>query len=258
MLFSILHIQVVRTMQRLKATFMSSSLTWALSEEHRANLMIECRSYIEERLNYCNVIIPQQRFTYVSAQFLLEKLNFVTKVQWNLSRRAHVDKTFPTEESLSQALDILGRRIRDLKNDELLKPFSWILRAYPQYHMILYVLWCLCVIPVGPDVDSAWTFVDDFFADESIDGDRIGFDSKYAVIAALRTKASAVKNKVRETDRCATAASDEHNLGVNIEEHVGFEAMIECFNMDTDDVALGRLDWPSLMQGFQLESSDIF
>ena len=64
----------------------------------------------------------------------------------------------------------------------------------------MYTLWYLCAKPEGSSVARAWQAVETLFSCELWDDFTSGFESKSAVLAALRTKAVSVRDNIRNQD----------------------------------------------------------
>jgi hypothetical protein len=190
MTFSLVNISLAKAMQRLAVEIASSSPP---SEDVRVQVVNETTAHIEEQLRYCNPIIPQQRQTLSCAQFVLRKFVFISRFQWASSRRTSPRTDFATTENLMEALDILKPRLSD--DAGLLKEYDWARKAYPQYHVMLYVLWHLCVKPAGPETERAWEAVHIITSRELSNESAVGFGSKLAVLAALKAKALSIKAK---------------------------------------------------------------
>lgn len=228
MTFSLINIDLVRCMQRLAAIASTSSPP--PTESIRAQILNETRTQIEQRLTNCNPVIPSHRLTLHCSHFLLRKLDFVTRQQWLLlhhrTSEEALETSFTTESNLIEALEILAPRL--IPEDGLLSQFAWARKAYPQYHVTMYILWHLCVRPEGPNVDRAWEAIETLFCDD--EGFTAGFGSKAAVLAALRNKALSVRRQ----------QSRSEDFGGEI----GFDIS------GSDD---GWPNWEMLAQGFQPE-----
>lgn len=287
MTFSLINIDLAKCMQKLAAAAVTttpstspstSSLptSTAPSEEGRVQIIGETRATIEERLEHLNPVIPQHRLTLLCARFLLRKLDFVTRQQWFLLHQQRGPgqlrrEDFATDENLAEALEILRPQLAS--EDGLLAQFAWARKAYPQYHLAMYVLWHLCVKPEGPHVQSAWDAIDTFFSRELWDEANQGFGSKSAVLVALRTKAVAAREKVqsRNLDRREAAGEPGNGDGDSYRRqeagdadalsptHGGGNAISTSLlgdmggNEDLLDFDMGAadewLDWGSFLQG---------
>ena len=256
MTFSLINIDLAKSMQILADVAASSSPSSPPSEDVRAQIIKKTKLLIEKLLAHCNPVIPYHRMTLLCSRFLLRKLDFVTRLLWSLLQRADPHTDFATEENLIEALEILKPRL--YSEDGLLKQFAWARKAYPQYYVTMYVLWHLCVKPDGPSVEKAWETVQSLFSSELWDQSTVGFGSKSAVLVALRAKAMSVRDKIRK----AKASHRSSRLGF------GGSAEGEDFSAyhfgdgDGDELDLGDTDewsdWAALVQGFEFDSPDIY
>lgn len=332
MTFSLINISLARAMQKLASIAASSSPSAPPSEDVRAQVLEETRAHAEKWLVHCNPVIPQQRLTLICTRFLFRKINFVTRQQWILLRQRgsvggglqqhqqqgqgqgqgasvgadNRDRDFAfTEENLAEALAVLEPKLYE--DDGLLRQFAWTRRAYPQYHITMYVLLHLCVNPEGPGVERAWHAVDGFFADETADRATIGFGSKMSVLSVLRAKAIAIREKLQgggggggsgggnsgssssnsnrrpglgdgtghgEGGHCYVGAAPgeaggplDGGVGGGVVNGGGLATGLQGSEVPTvGDHEFGHLDaslddwpdWATLVQDFQLDTSDVF
>ncbi|EXJ79034.1 hypothetical protein A1O3_08535 [Capronia epimyces CBS 606.96] len=271
MTFSLINIDLVRTMQTLTAIASSSTPSSPPSEDERAQITKETRTRIEERLVHCNPVIPQQRLTLYCSLFLIRKLDFVTRQQWLLLRHPGGSREhFATEENLIEALEVLEPRLDN--EDELLMQFAWAKKAYPQYHVTMYVLWHLCVKPEGPSVDRAWQAVEVLFSGELWDEITSGFGSKSAVLAALRAKAVSLREKIQARNLGWEASNGNGNGNGDMGLHTGKgpsgvatspaslfgDPGSDKLGFDIDIDSDVWPDWTTLAQGFQPDGQGFF
>ncbi|CAN8103418.1 unnamed protein product [Discula destructiva] len=266
MTLSLTNIDHGRTIEKLASLAASSTPSSPPSEETRLQILHAARARTDAWIAVCNPVVPQQLLTRQCALFLLRKVGFVTKLQWILLRqRAGSHEEFATEENLEEALEIL-----DLKMSMgygVLGQFSWTKRAYPQYNVTMYVLLHLCVKPEGPNVERAWEAVTGFFEGEMRVGDNVGYGPKLSVLAALREKATAVREKIHIRRPGGSLVRDgDHSMGVDCSEDSAEVASLpvnsEVGNSVVDEFGLGTMDdwpdWATLVQDFQLDTSDVF
>ena len=265
MTMTLISIVLAQTTHRLAAMAMSpSTSTQGSGEAARRGVMAETQRRVEEWLARCNAQVPQQRLTRLCARFQLRKLDFVTRLQWGILRRdgAHVDAEFVAEEgNLVEAVEILGsRRYFD---DAMLAQFAWIKRAYPQYHVTMYILWHLSVKPEGPNVERAWEAAEMLFRDEVLDDTSTGFGSMSAVLRALRAKAVAARENARSRNSRGENNGVTHgNMGGDLSR--GEEPCTNILGGTDGGGGFGLeggctdewLSWTALVQGFQLDSYD--
>jgi flagellar biosynthesis chaperone FliJ len=225
MTFSLVNIDLAKTMQELATMAATSPPTRTPSESRREQVIDQLRTRIEWRLEHCNPVIPQQRLTLFCSRWLLRKLDFITRLQWALSQQqqqqhqpsasttaadgGRLRDHLTTERNLVEALDILEPRLAG--EDDLLKQFAWARRAYPQYHVTLYILWHLCVNhDETPSVARAWRAMETLFSSKDHWDDLAspGFGPKSAVLTALRAKAVALRNKGQNQRHPSTSDND--------------------------------------------------
>lgn len=259
MTFSLINIDLAKTMQKLAAMAAASSPSSPPSEDVRAQILQGTRERLEERIVHCNPVIPQQLLTLSCAPFLLRKLDFITRLQWILlQHRAGLHSDFATEENLAEALSILEFKL--FSDNGLLKQFAWTGKAYPQNQVTMYVLLHLCLKPEGPSVDRAWKAVDGFFDVEVQREITTGFGSTLTVLAALRAKAAALRDKVlnKRTGEDARAEDREPALvlGESSSQVASFQG--DALDFGPDTTMDNWPDWVTLVQDFQLESLDVF
>ncbi|CAM1510756.1 Fc.00g082690.m01.CDS01 [Cosmosporella sp. VM-42] len=263
MTFSLVNIDLAKAMQRLAATAASSSPLSPPSESARARMLQETRARIEERLEHCNPVIPQHRLTLLCSHFLIRKLDFISRIQWVLLQCAGPHTDFVTEENLNEALEILEPRLHT--EDDLLKQFAWARKAYPQYHVMMYVLWHLCIRPEGPNVKRAWNLIDIMFSHELRDESNVGLGSRSAVLTALKAKAMSMKEKISKS-RAPANTTQNADGNTNSGRQKGQTAdgdTVQYFFQDMDgnelDFEMGGEEWPNwatLVHGFQSDGPD--
>jgi hypothetical protein len=168
-------------------------------ESARRAIVDKMKSQCEkEYFQYCNPVIPSQRAAMLVGRALVGKLNFISRLQWlTISNRNTTRGLQTDDETLSEACRIL-EYANHIRSDELLRNYRWIVEMYPSYHMLLFLLWRLCVEPTGPSVERAWRVVNTSFTPEFARG---GFEtappgSKWTVLKMLREKARVRREKV--------------------------------------------------------------
>jgi hypothetical protein len=259
--FSLICIDFAQCMQKLGVISASSSASSPPSENSRAQLVKECKERVERWLRHCNPVLPSQRLALYISSFLLRKLDFVTRMQWILLRCDGESADFVSEENLVEALEILESRCYE--TDGLLKQFSWVRKAFPQYHVTMYVLWHLSVKPEGPNIDRAWTTTKTMFSPEIWDETTMGFGSKSAVLTALRAKAVSARENLRRMSTGKLNGPGSlagESLSSQAEDQATSLALAGT-NTGEIDLEGGMEEWPdweALVENFQFNSSDAF
>lgn len=237
--------EVAQTLQTVAHLSMTPSGSTP-KEVIRSNLFNQLRSRVEYYIKPCNPVIPIQRMTMKTALAIVHKIDFVTRQQ--LANLENPDKrnAFATESNLLSALRCLEIHL-ELWGDELLRPYRWCMYGHPQYHMLLYVLWHLCVCPGGPSVERAWAIVERMFELEQV---RLSTAvsspaMKYVILKRLHKKADMIRQSLV---KCGDASGScmtrpDEGLGVEEMENPPQEVVMDGRRFDGENV-----DWSNLMQ----------
>lgn len=239
-------------LQRLYHTVKPSSKSPSSDNTHREALS-QLTTQIEEYMVNCNPNIPIQRTTLLFAQVVLRKLDFVSRQQ--LSSEPEKDSSgvglHASQETLVNACEILELNLQ-IQTDDVLRGFRWAFETYPQYHLLLYVLWHLCVYPSGPSVDRAWNIVEASFEHEiSNQRDVIaGPGSKWAVLKLMKEKATHFREAANNADfsRQLQANAENYPATCFLPDALGQMETAMLFDMvDTDHDATSFPDWARLV-----------
>lgn len=234
-------------------------------EVTRTRIISELRSRLKGFLDGCNPVIPVQRLGLNMVWFVFRKLDLITRQQWLAISHPQDREAFATEEHLVEALKVLDTAWA-MYTDDLLSPFHWTMRAYPQYHVLLYVLWHLCVRPQTPAADRAWRAIDLFFSDNSVA--RIGLGGpgpKWPVLLAMKAKATAIRRQVQvdEVFEGEHHASMPTPAATEVRSDEGAGGMmqggprVDSMEWASALRAMTEMpDWSTLMQDFQLDEHD--
>lgn len=235
--------QTLQTMANLSMTPSGSTP----KEVIRSNLFSELRSRVEHYIKPCNPIIPIQRMAMKTALAVVHKLDFVTRQQ--LANLENPDKrnTFATEANLLSALRCLEIHL-ELLADELLRQYRWCMYGHPQYHMLLYVLWHLCVSPSGPSVERAWVVVAKTFEMEEMRMSTAVSSPalKAIILKRMRKKAEMIRQSlINGNDTLAASTPGEVDKAPDEQEMENSpqEAVMDVRRFDGENV-----DWNNLMQ----------
>lgn len=237
--------EVAQTLHHMANLSMTSSGSTP-KEVIRSNMFNQLRSRVEHYIKPCNSIIPIQRIAMKTALAMVHKIDFITRQQ--LANMENPDKRnlFATEANLLSALKCLEIHL-ELWADELLRPYRWCMHGHPQYHMLLYVLWHLCVCPSGPSVDRAWIVVEKTF---ELDEERLS-----AAVSSPALKSVILKRLYKKAEmirHSLTKGSDTPSSTPRVDEVPDDEEMenppqevpvLDVCRFDGENV-----DWSSLMQ----------
>lgn len=283
----------------------------ATTEARRLELVREHTAYVEELQRQCNPVVPLQRATVQMVRLVHIKFDFVSRLQLvtasqggggggggrggcgssssgrpegphSCSRAPHA-----TDESLLGACQIVELS-QAIEADELLQSFRWSCEIYVQYHVILYLLWHLCVRPLGAssNTERAWSAVNMAFDSEiarqrrqRVGGGTARANPKWTVLTALRDKALRIREAVLNVPT-NTAGTNTYDLDAILPSVPGVSVPAQTaastssavpvtvpdvdvttdFGDGTDDSNMGWdtsfLDWNVLADDFQANTFD--
>ena len=221
------------------------------SREARSQIIREMQTRSAELLRYCNPLIPEHQWTLLPARFVMRKLDFVSRRQWDAYHNPHEQEVLATDESLDEAIDLMHES-QNFERDELMGPVLWQQRSYQQYHLYLFILWHVCVRPQGSRAREGY----DMVADEMDATERRKRDllrgPKWRILGALREKAGMILSGQEESDAEAASATQPvtpaQGQGMAAE-FVDMGAAMPCYG------ALGVPDWSSLLDDFFQEDA---
>ncbi|PWY75337.1 hypothetical protein BO94DRAFT_627325 [Aspergillus sclerotioniger CBS 115572] len=113
-------------------------------------------------LQHCNPHIPIQKCALLLGRICLGRLEVFLHHQDSTTTA-----TTPTDKTLSLAIETITLA-DELKTSDLLTSYHWLFSTFPQYHLLTYVLWHLCICPQTPCAEQAWTVVTVGMATEAI------------------------------------------------------------------------------------------
>lgn len=238
--------EVAQTLQTMANLSMTPSGPTP-KEVIRSNLFSQLRSRVEHYIKPCNPVIPIQRMAMKTALAVVHKIDFVTRQQ--LANLENPDKrnTFATEANLLSALRCLEIHL-ELWGDELLRQYRWCMYGHPQYHMLLYVLWHLCVSPSGPSVERAWVIVAKTFELEEMRMSMAVSSPalKAIILKRMRKKAEMIRQSLingNDTPASSTPGEVDETPDDQEMENPPQEAVMDVRRFDGENV-----DWNNLMQ----------
>jgi hypothetical protein len=159
-------------------------------------------------LQYCDPNIPNQKCSLLLGRLLLGKSEVFVRQQALRGLNPDEAATHATEDTLALACDTLEIGF-EMKTDELLGNFQWLLSTFTEYHLLTYTLWHLCVRPEAADADRAWVVVDKMFTLIEMQGVPGG---KWNVLRKLREKAAGVRQCVQGQSIDLAAMPPQQNV----------------------------------------------
>ncbi|KAK0384739.1 hypothetical protein NLU13_7217 [Sarocladium strictum] len=211
----------------------------------REQFFRESNETMEKILRLCNYVVPEQRMAIRISRLVLRKIDLVYRHRENMGKPGDL----ATEENLLEALACL-EEVEDICADDLLRPFRWYARSWPQFHMMLYILWHLCVRPQGPHTERALAAVEEHFRHSREADTCAANESRWIVLTALKSKAVAIMNSASKNNKPREVVVPEHqNTGNAQWMPMGGDAVL-------NDMQGDLLDWRTLLEEFQLDATD--
>lgn len=154
-------------------------------------LLSTAKSQIHSRyLQHCDANIPAQKCALLLGRLLLGKFEVLVRQQELRGLSAEAAAAKARDATLVLACRTIETGI-EMKTDELLGSYQWLLATFTDYHLLTYALWHLCVRPATPGAAAAWSAVNRLF----LLADTQGWPapgSKWNVLRKLREKAVAI------------------------------------------------------------------
>ncbi|KAH8174688.1 fungal specific transcription factor domain-containing protein [Sarocladium implicatum] len=216
----------------------------------RDELFEQLRARLAPYFASCHTVVPMQKFGFQIGQAIVHKMDLITRQQVANLETPDDRDSFATEENLDAACVCLEKNI-DAWHDELLRPHKWSQRVHPQYFLVLYVLWHLCIRPDSPQASRAWGVVDAMFRVEQqrLANASSGQNVKRVVLERMRAKAEAV--------RPSTVAAPMNN-GVNGTSNDATDAGFAQFSFGAGDLPQGQFyedlnfDWSESLENMEM------
>ncbi|KAF4965701.1 hypothetical protein FSARC_6541 [Fusarium sarcochroum] len=228
---------------------MSTSTDGIPGEDARKQVIKKAMERVEEILERCNPVIPEQRMTIRIARMIIRKVDVVSRRQWQTLRQSDSRCPKVTEGDVLEAVELL-ELANGMWQDDDMEPFHWISRAFPQYHMMLCILRNLCVCPWGPHSSRAFAAVefhlDSFKVLEN--GPLTGL--KWTVLMTLRERALLIMQKVEENSKGVQEGQNKPQAGF---EGSGDGVQEVQQNVEGD---FAMPDWNTILEEFPLDMED--
>ncbi|KAF4445867.1 hypothetical protein F53441_10428 [Fusarium austroafricanum] len=224
---------------------MSCSPEGLPGEDVRKRVIKEAMDEVEGILQRCNPVIPEQRMTIRISRLVLSKVDVVSRRQWQILRSPDDIAPMSTDSEVAEAINLL-ELANCMWQDEDMVAFRWVARAYPQYHMMLYILRHLCVCPRGPLAKRGFATVDIHLENFKLAGNGPLNGLKWTVLTTLRERAFLLLQKV-----------EAENVRVQQEmtTQMGFQGNgADMQGKNGDNLAVP--DWNMILEEFPLDMDD--
>ncbi|CAG9998465.1 unnamed protein product [Clonostachys byssicola] len=227
-------------------------------EDVRQQIMARGRDVVNKYIQHAKLVVPRQRHMILVSRFVLRKLDFDSRLKWQIRRSGASPDQFITEENMVEALEVMDLA-RSLYTDELLKKYAVSSRAYTQYNIKLYILYHLFIRPLSPNAERAWKLIDDQVAPWSgFDAEIVGPKAEFLQTLLTRAK----EHRARAFTEQATSLGDKQlvviashcelasghlgdiSTGDNWSSHLTIPSIIQGGFLD--DTIFQQLDWTAL------------
>jgi hypothetical protein len=250
----LVNIEVARAWSQL---LHAGSPTGAMREPFRARIVKEAVDKLSDMLSRCNSVVPPQRMAAGVSKFILRKLDLVSRQRDAMNYAIENDsQNLAAEEYFLEAVSVLEDA--DLIwSDELLRPYRWSMHAYRQFQMMLYIVWYLCVRPLGPQTERALAAVECHLAKGRKLDNGAPHEAKWLVIMALKAKATAIveaakkANEASATGAPLTPQEADDGLGLALWRSADGNGEQDPHGPQ------GLLDWRTLLEDFQFDPSNL-
>ncbi|TWU75888.1 hypothetical protein ED733_005773 [Metarhizium rileyi] len=227
--------------------------------EARERIVARLVENSEALIQECNPVIPIHKLTIITCRFVVRKLDFVTRQQWEAHHHPEQQKLLATEDTLLEALSLFEEG-ENMKEDELLRPYLWSMRSYPQYHLMLFILWNICLRPRRSCALRAFKSVEEYVQAMERMGTTVLRGPKWTIFKALMARAAALipwdsqkqgagQNQTSMSAVPAGAGSDDApDVGMTLGSTT--RKFVDMSNAPMSEEMQYVPDWSTLLQGF--------
>lgn len=218
----------------------------------------------ENLIKGCNPVIPMHKLTIITCRFIVRKLDFVTRQQWEAHHHPEQQELLATEETLLEALGLFEEGEKMLE-DELLRPYLWSMRSYPQYHLMLFILWNICLQPRRSCALRAFNAVQDYVKVMEKTGTAVLRGPKWTIFKALMARAATLIPRSgdgqgggdgNQVSMSTMPAGVEQVAGTGMMLGSTTRKFVEMSDAGMFDEMQYVPDWSTLLQGFLQEDSN--
>ncbi|KAJ4265381.1 hypothetical protein NW762_004669 [Fusarium torreyae] len=218
-------------------------------EEIRKQIIKEAMDKVEEILERCNPVLPEQRMTIRIARMIIRKVDVVSRRQWLTLGQSDNRSFRATEGDFLEAVELL-EHANGMWQDDDMEPFHWISRAFPQYHMMLYILRHLCLCPQGPHASRAFAAVELHLESFQVGENGPLTGLKWEVLMTLRQRALLMLQRVKENAKNVQKGQNKPQAGIEGSGEGGPELQQSV----EGDFAMP--DWNTILEEFPLDMED--
>ncbi|GKZ16460.1 hypothetical protein AbraIFM66951_007144 [Aspergillus brasiliensis] len=242
---------LITTIVNEKRLELHRTLTTKATGKDPAEIVREAKEHVYNAYTqYGDLNIPIQRHGMLLGENLVLKMEMYAN-QKALQTHSNAIPVAERRELQTKTLDVACQaleRTNQMFIDPLLRGYRWLSSTFMPYFLLTYILWHLCVYPLGVHVERAWRAVNLVFDLTEKDPLWPNPGPKWAIITRLRDKAL----HIRDTQVAAeqAARSVETQPGADQAEAPMVESFFDFVNWDMG--VLGFPDWTGLMQSVDI------
>ncbi|PWY69943.1 C6 transcription factor [Aspergillus eucalypticola CBS 122712] len=244
---------LITTIVNEKRLELHRTLTTKVTGKDPAEIVREAKEYVYNTYSkHGDPNIPIQRHGMLLGEVLVLKMEMYVN-QKALQTNSTSIPVAERRELQTKTLDISCQaleRTNAIFTDALLRGYRWLSSTFMPYFLLTYILWHLCVYPLGVHVERAWRAVNLVFDLTEKDPLWPNPGPKWAIITRLRDKALYIRQMQVAVEQAAGSVDETQPTGISQVEAPMVESFFDFVNWDTG--VLGFPDWTGLMQSVDI------
>ncbi|KAI2826062.1 transcriptional regulator family: Fungal Specific TF [Aspergillus niger] len=244
---------LITTVVNEKRLELHRTLTTKVTGKDPAEIAREAKEHVYNTyMQHGDPNIPIQRQGMILGEVLVLKMEMYLN-QKALQTNSTAIPVAERRELQTKTLDISCQaleRTNEMFTDALLRGYRWLSSTFMPYFLLTYILWHLCVYPVGLHVERAWRAINLVFDLTEKDPLWPNPGPKWAIITRLRDKALHIRQMQVAAEQAAGSADENQPTGADQAEAPMVESFFDFVNWDMG--VLGFPDWTGLMQSVDI------
>ncbi|PWY71132.1 C6 transcription factor [Aspergillus sclerotioniger CBS 115572] len=243
-------LSLITTIANQKRLELHCALTSNVPKKRPAEIVQDVKTHIHDTyMRHGDPNIPIQRYGMLLGEILVLKMEMYVH-QKTLQTQSTAVPVTERREMQARTLDVACQALEqtnELFTDELLRGYRWLSSTYMPYFILTYMLWHLCVYPMGLHVERAWRGVNLVF-EMTKDPSWPSPGPKWAIITRLRDKALHIRRTQMAAEQ-ATQSVETPAIGAD----QGGSAVESFFDFVNWDMGMiGFPDWTGLTQSVDI------
>ncbi|PYH35581.1 Zn(II)2Cys6 transcription factor [Aspergillus neoniger CBS 115656] len=244
---------LITTIVNEKRLELHRTLTTKVTGKDPAEIVREAKEHVYNTYTkHGDPNIPIQRHGMLLGEVLLLKMEMYVN-QKALQTNSTSIPVAERRELQTRTLDISCQaleRTNEMFTDALLRGYRWLSSTFMPYFLLTYILWHLCVYPLGVHVERAWRAVNLVFDLTEKDPLWPNPGPKWAIITRLRDKALYIRQMQVAVEQAAGSVDETQPTGTSQADAPMVESFFDFVNWDIG--VLGFPDWTGLMQSVDI------